>query len=272
MENKEVIGILLNIIVWPLLIYFFFKRKSDERERKNTIKEYNKPENGFEREAQKSKLSLELFSNRSKYPYIIEPLFNEKQNAARAVFIKDKIKIGNSEFMFYKKLLNRFGSNNIFLGNHSLYGYYPDILYIDEATKVYIDIEVDEPYSFETNEPIHYVHIYKDIDEKLKLEDVNKERDKAFQKYGWTVIRFSENQVLKSVDYCCDIINHIINYWALNPSDYNLEKSLISVHKRWTKDEAIKMAAEKSRQEVEIIEYNKTDFDEELKKILSDNP
>ncbi len=90
MENKEVIGILLNIIVWPLLIYFFFKRKSDERERKNTIKEYNKPENGFEREAQKSKLSLELFSNRSKYPDIIEPYLMKSKMLQEQFLLKTK--------------------------------------------------------------------------------------------------------------------------------------------------------------------------------------
>jgi hypothetical protein len=275
MTEKETIGLIINLIVWPLLIYWIVKGQISGNEIKRNYKDYEKPENKFKRELKRLNLSLSTFSNRYHYPYILEPSFSDKLKASSATlmnnkmerYILDKVTTGKSEYSLYQYLTNRFGTDKILWGNYSLFGYYPDILYVDNNTKTYIDIEIDEPYSFKTNEPIHYLHA--DIENKQFI-DTNKERDKAFLKYGWTVVRFSEKQVLESIDSCGDIINHIISYWTLTPSKHNLDQSKIMLHKRWTKEDANKMSSEKYR-EAEPIQLDKTDFDSELRNLSNDS-
>lgn len=259
MEEKEIIGVIINIIVWPIIIYFFFKSRVKARARKKEIEEFNKPENRFKRELHRLELTLEPFTKRYFYPYILCPSYQQKQVAVAANYLhsgfdphtfrnlKD-IRIGHSEPLLYAHLVKRFGYDNIFLWNHSLYGYYPDVIYADTAKKIYIDIEIDEPYAKITNEPLHYLHLSRDSYGKANLLDLNKERDDAITKYGWTIIRFAENHVLNSPNECCDIVNHVINYWSLQASNYNLKNIKIAHHKRWTKEEAIQMSQSKIRQ------------------------
>ena len=80
------------------------------------------------------------------------------------------------------------------------------------------------------------------------MSDQNRDRDKAFTKYGWTVVRFSEQQVLSSPLNCCEIVNYIINYWTLEKTDFILDECEIEVEKRWDKDDAKRMAINKVRQ------------------------
>ncbi|MDX2239746.1 MAG: DUF559 domain-containing protein [Leptolyngbyaceae cyanobacterium bins.302] len=73
--------------------------------------------------------------------------------------------------------------------------YVPDFAYIDSILNLHIDIEVDEPYSHDTRQPLHYLGSTKD-----------ELRNQFFLEAGWVVIRFSERQVVKLPMSCCKTI------------------------------------------------------------------
>lgn len=61
--------------------------------------------------------------------------------------------------------------------------YEPDLAYIDEARGIFIDIEVDEPYTFARRMPTH-------------VKGNDDERNRQVIEAGWVVLRFSEQQAL----------------------------------------------------------------------------
>lgn len=259
MSEKEIFGVIINLIGWPLIIYWLLKSRADRKESERGYAEYNRPENKFKREIQRLRLSLKALEKRNQYPYIIVPSYIDKQKAIPPEYMTggfdrhtfrsiDEITTGKNEFLLYSSLTKRFGDDKIFIGNHSLFGFYPDILYVDKLNKIFIDIEIDEPYVLKSNEPIHFFHIGIDENDKRFLDDANLDRDKAFTKYGWTVVRFSEKQVINSALKCCEVINHIISFWTLQKTNLSLEECEIQIEKRWNKDEAKEMSISKVRQ------------------------
>jgi hypothetical protein len=259
MEEKEIFGIIINIIAWPLIIYFIFKSRLDSRKQRKEHEDFNRPENKFKRELARLELSLDPFTNRNYYPYILGPTLEQKQKAVPASFLKDgvnphtfrqlkDIQMGRSERKLYAYLITQLGFGKVFLGSHSIYGYYPDILYVDDEKKIFIDIEIDEPYANKSNEPIHFLQLSYDTNGKPFVRDLNKERDDALVKYGWTVVRFSENHVLTSPKACCDIVKYVIDYWSLSASKDNMNTIKINHHRRWTQKEAVEMSINRSRQ------------------------
>ncbi len=82
--------------------------------------------------------------------------------------------------------------------------YLPDFYYSHATQNYYVDIEIDEPYSFETGEPIHY---YMTNDQTSDYK-----RDSFFLSCHWVVLRFSEEQVVKFPDECCKYIAQVISY------------------------------------------------------------
>jgi len=118
------------------------------------------------------------------------------------------------------------------------YYYTPDFTYIDSDLKLYIDIEIDEPYIKSNGEPIHYVGL-----------DKQRKRDEHFNERQWIIIRFSEEQVAKWPNSCCKTIATIISEITKNTSILNQFSNIPDLQpvKRWTQDEAIQMALMKSR-------------------------
>jgi len=116
--------------------------------------------------------------------------------------------------------------------------YTADFTYIDKEIKLFIDIEIDEPYIYNTREPIHYIGYWKD-----------KIRNDFFNNKGWIVIRFSEEQVVRYPDSCCKFIaqqiaeitgnSAITNQFAQTPD--------LQPQQQWTEKEAIEMAYRKER-------------------------
>jgi len=113
---------------------------------------------------------------------------------------------GASEDYFYRNLCNLFKSKisqNAALETHK--GYlpkYPDILLYDHAQKIYIDIEIDEPYAFNVAKLTHCI-------------DGDDDRNFDFLYNNWFVIRFTEEQVIRYPVECSNFImcvyNHILN-------------------------------------------------------------
>jgi very-short-patch-repair endonuclease len=77
--------------------------------------------------------------------------------------------------------------------------YTPDFTYIDPCSNLHIDIEVDEPYTYDTRQPLHYLNCPKD-----------QQRNRRFLEWGWVVIRFSEVQVVKHPASCCKTIASVV--------------------------------------------------------------
>lgn len=74
--------------------------------------------------------------------------------------------------------------------------YITDFAYIDKYINLKIDIEIDEPYTFEKKQAIH-------------LND--QKRNDFFLQNNWIVIRFAEEQVINHPELCCEFIAKVIN-------------------------------------------------------------
>lgn len=77
--------------------------------------------------------------------------------------------------------------------------YVPDFAYIDSDLGLHIDIEIDEPYTQDTRQPLHYADCPKD-----------QQRNQWFLNWGWIVIRFSEAQVVQHPEACCKTIASVV--------------------------------------------------------------
>lgn len=115
----------------------------------------------------------------------------------------------------------------------------PDISLEIENHPIKIDIEIDEPYEAGSRRPIHYISCGDET------------RDSEFVRRGWIVVRFTEKQVKLYPMSCVAYLARLIN--ALVPEiviPHNLEKAEpLPNEKRWTRNEAIKMAANKEREQ-----------------------
>ncbi|MBF2001522.1 MAG: DUF559 domain-containing protein [Synechococcales cyanobacterium M58_A2018_015] len=112
--------------------------------------------------------------------------------------------------------------------------YVPDFAYIDPDCHLHIDIEIDEPYTYDTRQPLHYLNCTKD-----------QQRNQAFLNWGWVIIRFSEAQIVQAPASCCKTIASLV---ATLTDDNCLMSAFRSVptlkpERRWTKLEAQQMAA-----------------------------
>ncbi|EPR69213.1 hypothetical protein [Cyclobacterium qasimii] len=123
------------------------------------------------------------------------------------------------------------------------YGYRPDIALFLGKYNLCIDIEIDEPYDILSRKPIHFI----DSSDYL--------RNLYFIRQGWVVIRFSEEQVIESTEYCIKYIANILKkltgeelFFSLL-EDFKLEES-----DRWTYNQAVEFAQNKRREDYLDIE------------------
>lgn len=146
----------------------------------------------------------------------------------------------------FENLLNKYstdkvhviGNANIVLAN-GVRPYEPDIAIICESEKnIYIDIEIDEPYSGLTHEPIHFIGCGDNF------------RDINLTNAGWIVIRFAEKQIYNEPLSCISLIYKIIN--ELDDT-IKVPEELKPLHApssamRWTELEAKLMALRNERE------------------------
>lgn len=105
--------------------------------------------------------------------------------------------------------------------------FYPDIIAIDESSRLVFDIEIDEPYSFAQRKPIHYVcH----LEETVEYYYMKREhfRNICLTAKGMVVVRFAEEQVIKYPQGCLDLINKIIEFvkWYYGKEEWNADQLL----------------------------------------------
>jgi len=178
---------------------------------------------------------------------------------------------GHSEEKFYSKYLKKFFSDKIHSGwalrffqwkyiaelhlqsrvlttvglvepyEEKTSKYVMDFTYLDgeKGEKgAFISIEVDEPYVYHTGEPIHY--------QGCKCDT---RRNDWVLFNDCVVIRFSEEQVVTAPNECCREIAKVIAQVSGDSSvlEQFIEIGPLEPHKQWTREEAIEMAARKSR-------------------------
>lgn len=150
---------------------------------------------------------------------------------------------GHSETQFERDLW-QFFPNQIHAGLLMPHGeqtqpYVPDFVYIDPGSNLHIDIEVDEPYTHDTRQPLHFLSSEKD-----------NRRNQFFVDAGWVVIRFSERQVVKSPMSCCKTIASTIASITENNTIMVPFRQVptLKPELRWSFSEAEAMAATAERE------------------------
>lgn len=116
--------------------------------------------------------------------------------------------------------------------------YTADFILVHRATGLAIDIEIDEPYDGKTGKPHHCMDRNKD-----------NQRNRFFLERNWVVIRFSELQVVKYPDACCQALAKVVFQIT---GDYRSLVKLQNVkellpHKQWKVKEAVYMSKTKFR-------------------------
>lgn len=116
----------------------------------------------------------------------------------------------------------------------------PDLAYIDPDTHLHIDIEIDEPYSHVSRQPLHYLGNRKD-----------EQRNQAFLAQGWVIIRLSEQQVVKFPAGCCKAIASVIAMLTGNSGIMTSFRQIptLKPERRWTFTEATQMAEQERREQ-----------------------
>ncbi len=144
------------------------------------------------------------------------------------------------ELIKEKNLPNFF--DNLCLYDRSGTAYSPDLAYIDVSNKMFIDIEIDEPYDGIIRNPIHYR-----LNDSSTIDD---ERNKTFCDRGWTVIRFSERQIVEHLESCLKEIYKLIDKMkgTITLPDFLRSVPDLSPQRIWTKEEAETMSSNKERE------------------------
>lgn len=113
--------------------------------------------------------------------------------------------------------------------------YFPDIAIVGEG--LFIDIEVDEPYSDDDGTPIHYVENGISVDNG---------RNRFLSRNGWEIIRFSEEQVVKEPQACIRYISYIIDcILTCSCPESGMQSSFLK--EKWTRGQSSYMALNQMR-------------------------
>lgn len=126
--------------------------------------------------------------------------------------------------------------------------YVPDFIFKHDKSNMLIDIEIDEPYTF--NEPIH-----------TKGNERDRKRNEYFTSINWFVIRFSERQIIKYPERCCREIALLIKDYTGDFSFVNKIEitSQVPRDKMWTYSVAKDYIINKFRKNYSSLQDEKMD-------------
>lgn len=143
---------------------------------------------------------------------------------------------GRADFYFLKFLQENIDKDKFTSLKYKCLYYFPDIVYADFNKQIFIDIEIDEPYTISNKIPIHYI-------------GKDKKRDLEISMAGWRIIRFTERQVFLYPMECCKFVAEVISYLTLDKAISNKFNSIQNVpfEKEWSIDEAKQFALSKYR-------------------------
>ncbi|MBW4600796.1 MAG: hypothetical protein KME29_14650 [Calothrix sp. FI2-JRJ7] len=135
-----------------------------------------------------------------------------------------------------------FGHKNIHI-LRKMSWYTPDFALIDTTNNIYIDIEIDEPYT---------PRQHPNSDSELTLTHClgkDDTRNKCFTDANWFIIRFSEKQVLLYPESCCKVIAQLLSECTSNSSVLNKFSRIpdLQPENQWTREEAYQKAKNQER-------------------------
>lgn len=222
--------------IFSIFVLYPYVKKLYTQTYQNEVQAYEAALSEHTLELQQHKLHLETYLTEAGIRSYRQSLMAHRflMEALPPKRVRRSVRVGRSEETFHKQLLKHFGKDfirkSVQLGEGE-FAYVPDCCYIDEEKGIYIDIEIDEPYVAETLEPIHY----KGKDEA---------RNAFFTKHGWLVIRFSEEQIIKFPQGCCNQIEALCRFALYQENKLEL---FVPQTEHWTKAKAIAMAQRGSR-------------------------
>lgn len=120
----------------------------------------------------------------------------------------------------------------------------PDFIIFDQKNNLYIDIEIDEPYTYQTREPIHYY-------EEESKSHIDGYRNYFFTTNNWVVIRFAEEQITDYPNQCCYFISTILQSLTNGKRSIlsTFENKTLKEIKCWTKEMSLAMEKSKYRED-----------------------
>jgi len=201
---------------------------------------------------------------------------NYSNNKLAINYFLDQVKIYDSEiekgfhsttyqykdgYQFFKYNSGIFYTNKAFIDFENNEIYDTDLIYWIPEINLFINIEIDEPYDLESKYPKHSlvdIDVYgKKSKELISLDDT---RDKFFRDNNWIVIRFAEEQIIKSPRKCHESIIWVASFFSsplYNFKDfhYYLNWNIDPINK-WLKEEANDMAS---------IDYRKSYLNDHFK-------
>lgn len=220
----EIFGLI--IIVGSLFSIF---SNSDKSRYENELRSYELAISSFNKNLKEYEEDIKTFNNQN-YQLKKRNQSNEVilSSSSKHIIRKD-YKKGVSHNYFRGYLAERFGDSiieNVSIDNQRYLSYHEkelnlyitDFAYIDKYTNLKIDIEIDEPYTFQDKQPVH-------------LND--KDRNDFFLKNNWIVIRFAEEQVINHPELCCEYIAKIIHCFDCDFIKLKTLKSNIPEVQKW---------------------------------------
>jgi hypothetical protein len=185
------------------------------------------------------------------YPQVFFPLSftaNPKSFLTKDILVPDFINTnelsikGRSEAAFLLFLKREFpGIIHNELSFNRILDYrpkFPDFILSHKNYPIYIDIEIDEPYSLNDGSPIHCLG-----------QDIA--RNFEFLYHNWFVIRFTEEQVVKYPEQCCKLIYKFQEFILAHICEDNQIKEFkydfAYIQNPWTEEESRIMFLNKYR-------------------------
>ena len=126
----------------------------------------------------------------------------------------------------------------------------------DGTGKWFVDVEIDAPYHGWYRVPLHYV------------DGKDAVRDAYFNRCGWTVMRFTEQQVRKESAACLQLIRMVVRKLQGDVSDIT---SIVACEKRWTFKEAVAMERDLAREKyLDIQTFGQPEYLQNIRQRIRD--
>ena len=179
-------------------------------------------------------VKYEKYSTSAMYPLVCVP---SKKSPIMPYRIRTRAYSRGTQEVSFEQFLSRYIKapyevrSDIGLVNENDLFYEPDIVIVSKKRPhIHIDIEIDEPYSF-NNEPIHCFGCEND-----------QKRNKYFVDNGWVVIRFSEKQITLYPKGCLRVIEDVLSSIDSTylPEVVSLNEQIVP-ESHWTLEQAHQM-------------------------------
>lgn len=186
--------------------------------------------NQREKERLRKILNIEKVNTKDGHYPILKIPGNTRPERPKDISYNDfRPKSGAHDNFFANKLKQYFGDKikmDVRLSNR-----YPDIALINEKTKFYLDIEIDEVYDLESKFALHSVG----------TDDL---RNEYFIRKGWYVLRFTEEQVVKQTLSCCKYVSQVYAYFTLDKKPLYFLTAIqdVNFNEQWDFEKANRLA------------------------------